>query len=287
MKVSFAAITLVLVQILEDVSAWSSASVSTLRPPSSLSKLDRRSIFKVSEPVPKMTSTELNMMLPMEEVSMVVSDASTTASPFLSALAAYGHYLSIMLITACLVVERVTIKANMSEEEETRMAIADTTLGASGLLLAVSGYYRVVQYGKGWEFYSHEPVFWLKLVFVAIFGACSFFPTTKIIQRSIAQRNGNFTPMSEKLAARMTTLINAELLALFTIPVTATLMARGIGYTDMIPWQVEAALVPLVLVGLGGKVILIYLPVTSILMFIYNSDRLIFRREVYQGGSRL
>ena len=42
------------------------------------------------------------------------------------------------------------------------------------------------QYGKGWEFYAHEPVFWVKLTLVAVAGAASFFPTTIIIQRSVS-----------------------------------------------------------------------------------------------------
>ena len=36
-------------------------------------------------------------------------------------------------------------------------------------------------------------------------------------------------PMSEELAARMTSIINAELLAIASIPLSAALMARGVG----------------------------------------------------------
>ena len=122
------------------------------------------------------------------------------------------------------------------------MAIADAVYGAAGLLLVTTGYLRVTQYGKGWEFYAHEPIFWLKLTLLAVAGAASFFPTIKIIQRSVAQRQAGpdapIEPMSEKLAARMTSIINAELLAFGAIPLCATLMARGVGYADWLPWQV-------------------------------------------------
>ena len=124
------------------------------------------------------------------------------------------------------------------------MAVADAVYGAAGLLVVVTGYLRATQYGKGWEFYAHEPVFWVKLTLVAVAGAASFFPTIKIIQRSVEQRQKGdepIAPMSEKLAARMTSIINAEILAIASIPLAATLMARGVGYAEWLPWQAGAA----------------------------------------------
>jgi len=180
--------------------------------------------------------------------------AAYTAVP--SALAAYGHYFALILTVACLTVERLTVKENMSGDEEDRMALADALYGVAGLLVVVTGYLRVTEYGKGWEFYAHEPIFWLKLSLVAVAGASSFFPTIKIIQRSVAKRNNGgelVAPMSAKLAARMTSIINAELLAIASIPLTATLMARGVGYADWLPWQAGAAPALLLLLLLGYK----------------------------------
>lgn len=182
--------------------------------------------------------------------------ADATGSVIPSALAAYGHYLSIMSISACILLERVIIKPNMSDEEEDILAITDTSLGVFGALLAYTGYVRVVDYGKGWDFYSHEPIFWLKITFVGIFGAASFFNTTKVIQRSIAKRNNDGVvpvPMSDMLAARMIQICNAELVALACIPLTATLMARGVFYTNDIPWQIGACVSVIVFGGLSYK----------------------------------
>lgn len=173
-----------------------------------------------------------------------------------SAVVAYGHYLGLVLTCLCLATERLTIKESMTPQEEDRIAIADAVYGLAGLLVVSTGYLRVTQYGKGWEFYSHEPIFWLKLTLVAVMGAASFFPTTKIIQRSVAKRNNGgdlVAPMSAKLAARMTSIINAELLAVATIPLTASLMARGVGYADWLPWQAGAAPAVLSLGALGFK----------------------------------
>lgn len=174
--------------------------------------------------------------------------ASDTALP--SAFAAYGHYLGLALSVGCLVTERLTVRAGMSEEEEKRLVVADSIYGLAAVLIVVTGYLRVVAYGKGWDFYAHEPIFWVKLWLLSVMGAASFFPTVQIVKRAVGPPPG---PMSEKLAARMTSIINAELLAIGSIPLAATLMSRGVGYAEGLPWQAGAAPVALTLVGLGFK----------------------------------
>lgn len=156
-----------------------------------------------------------------------------------SALAAYGHYLSIIVIVASIMTERLTVRANMSIDEEKLLGTADIMTGVAGTVLAVTGYYRATAYGKGWDFYSHEPIFWLKMTFLGIFGALSLFPTITIIRRTVKiQQEGTIEPMSEELASRMKTVLNAELSALAFIPLTATLMARGVGYINDFPTQI-------------------------------------------------
>mmetsp|Transcript_35636 Transcript_35636/g.106346 ORF Transcript_35636/g.106346 Transcript_35636/m.106346 type:complete len:304 (+) Transcript_35636:114-1025(+) len=187
----------------------------------------------------------LNRALVVGSAALVFSpaaaSAATKAAPdaIPSALAAYGHYLSILIIVASIMTERLTVKPAMSIDEEKRIAFADIITGVSGVGLLVSGYYRATAYGKGWDFYSHEPIFWLKMTFLGIFGGLSLFPTITIIQRSVKiQMEGTIDPMSEKLAKRMTSILNAELSALVFIPLTATFMSRGVGYLDDFPTEV-------------------------------------------------
>jgi len=204
------------------------------------------------------TSTITTMLVLAPSIANAAAAASTkTETKLYSAAVAYGHYVSLFIIVACVTIERFTIRPNMTLEEEKLIAKADIWLGITGVILLATGYIRATDLtcGKGWTFYSHEPIFWMKMIGVSVFGAASFFPTTKIIQRSIDQRFGKFTPMSERLANRMIQVLNAELLALFSIPLLATLMSRGVAYTDTFPWQVEAAFVPIVLITLGTKYI--------------------------------
>jgi len=146
------------------------------------------------------------------EVASAATAFTNNAVP--SALAAYGHYLALIGILGCIMVERLTIKPNMTSEEEDLIAGADIGLGIFGALIAYTGYLRAAQYEKGFDFYSHEPLFWLKIAFVGVFGAASFFNTIIIIKRSVSKRNGELEPMGEKLANRMKQICNAEITAI-------------------------------------------------------------------------
>jgi hypothetical protein len=77
--------------------------------------------------------------------------ASEVAGSIPSALAAYGHYLGLLLVGVSLTVERFLIKPGMSPEDEKTATNADIVYGIAGVLVLVTGYLRVTQYGKGWE----------------------------------------------------------------------------------------------------------------------------------------
>ena len=85
-----------------------------------------------------------------------------------SAFAAYGHYLALLLTTAVLVAERLLIRPGMTEDDFDTAVTADAVYGVAGLLTVFTGYLQVTQYGKGWEFYSHEPIFWLKMTLLSV-----------------------------------------------------------------------------------------------------------------------
>lgn len=204
-------------------------------------------------------------VVPAEIPSTVAGASSTTiltaGGSISSALFAYGHYFSVIGIVAILMTERLTLEngPDLSDGEETRLAVADILYGVTGVLLLYTGYCRANDpaLGKGINFYLHEPVFWLKMAMVGVLGACSLFNTTKIIQRSVARFTAGddepVEPMSQALCDRMKSVCNAQLTGIVFIPMAATFMARGIGYNESIPWQAEAAGVALVFGGLAFK----------------------------------
>ncbi|VEU44743.1 unnamed protein product [Pseudo-nitzschia multistriata] len=209
-----------------------------------------------------MTASPETASAAMTTNSDVASSSIVTAGGSVkSALFAYGHYISLLGVVFILATERWTLESgpNLTDEEEDRLAIADTLYGVFGLLLVYTGYNRFSDptLGKGIDFYIHEPIFWLKIAMLGVLGAASFFNTTKIIQRSVGRYTGDKTvePMSEELCNRMKSICNAELTGLLFIPMAATFMARGIGYNESIPWQAEAGVAALIFAGLSFKYI--------------------------------
>ena len=187
-------------------------------------------------------------------VIATLAAASAVAAPAFaadalpSAIAAYSHYLALMGIVGSLTTERLLLKEDMDEASFDLLATADIVYGLSGLLILVSGYFRATQYAKGWEFYAHEPLFWVKMSLLAVVGSASYFPTIKIVQRAVAKQKGDVPPLSPPLVKRMTSIVNAELLGVLSIPFVATLMARGVFYVEGFPWFVGA----LPVVGCAG-----------------------------------
>jgi uncharacterized membrane protein len=191
------------------------------------------------------------LMIVLPEAAFALGAPPNTA-PLPNALVAYGHYLFLLVVTGLLTYERFTIAPGMSKETEKSLVIADASYGISAALVFLTGYYRAVEYGKGFDFYAHEPLFWLKLSFAGVLAGVSLFPTITFVRRgSKIFKDEEIEPMSEKLAKRMQSILNAELSAIASIPLLATLMARGVGYTDGFPWQAGAALTGLAILGSG------------------------------------
>lgn len=209
-------------------------------------------------PVSEEKTSNLGAMAPLAAASLAFmplsAEASTGTSQIASAVCAYAHYLSLFVMIGALMFERLTVEPGMPKEKEQTLVVADAIYGVSAVALLVSGYYRVVEYGKGWYFYSHEPIFWVKMIFFAILGSASLFPTITSIKRFVAAEGDSWEPMSEKLANRMKSVVNAELVMMGSIPLSATLMSRGVGYTEAIPINIIGpVLTGITAVGLGVK----------------------------------
>lgn len=245
-----------------DVTATASMEAKNEIPSlTSLSSNPSLSLFSISAALMGLAAMIASPEAASAAVTSTAASSSivTSGGVISSALFAYGHYFSIIGIVCVIMTERWTLEngPKLSEDEENRLAIADTFYGLIGVLILYTGYYRLSDpaLGKGTYFYVHEPMFWLKMAMVGVLGAASLFNTTKIIQRSVARFTGDkqVEPMSEELCDRMKSICNAELTGVLFIPMAATFMARGIGYNESIPWQAEAAGVAAIFLGLGFK----------------------------------
>ena len=109
------------------------------------------------------------------------------------------------------------------------MVIADIVYGIAGLVLLISGIYRVIKFGQGSDFYTHNPIFWTKIVVFALVGSLSLYPTITYVLWAIPLSKGELPKVNANLVSRLRLVINIELFGFTLIPFFATLMARGIG----------------------------------------------------------
>ena len=146
-----------------------------------------------------------------------------------SALVAYVHYLGIILCFGSLLFERLTLKVGLNRNETISMIIADVVYGLAGVAILVTGILRVKYFGQGGDFYTGNPVFWIKVSLYILVGLLSLYPTTTYIFWAIPFSKTKLPELSENLVERFRLIITTELVGFATIPFFATLMARGVG----------------------------------------------------------
>ena len=145
-----------------------------------------------------------------------------------SASVAYLHYLSFMICFGALIYERISLKTNPSKDQAISMIIADIIYGVAGITLLISGIYRVIKFGQGADFYTENPVFWIKIIIFALVGSLSLYPTITYILWAIPISKGNLPNVNSNLVSRLRLILNIELIGFSLIPLFATLMARGV-----------------------------------------------------------
>lgn len=137
----------------------------------------------------------------------------------------YFHFLSIFIIVGSLVSEHLLLKTSLDRKSLDRLSKIDGIYGLAVLSLLGAGLTLWLGgYGKPTEFYSENPVFHIKLgLFVGI-GLLSVYPTVFFIKN----RKGDPSELVS-IPKSIFWMIRLELLLVFTIPILAGMMAKGIG----------------------------------------------------------
>tara|TARA_B100001287_G_scaffold125052_1_gene105397 strand:- start:95 stop:574 length:480 start_codon:yes stop_codon:yes gene_type:complete len=146
-----------------------------------------------------------------------------------SALVAYVHYLGIILCFGALIYERIILKINLSKNEFISIILADVVYGIAGLAILITGILRVKYFGQGGEFYTSNPIFWIKVSLYIFIGLLSLYPTVTYVLWAIPLSKNKLPVVSENLVKRFKLIITTELVGFTVIPFFATLMSRGIG----------------------------------------------------------
>lgn len=147
----------------------------------------------------------------------------------LDALLAIAHHLAVFSLVALLVVELVVVRAPMGTAEIARFGRIDGLYGIVAIAVVVVGIARLLWGAVPVEFYLVNLFFWLKMGTLAAIALISVYPTMRgIAWRKAASADASWTvPVAELRPVRRA--LHVELAILPLIPISAALMARGIG----------------------------------------------------------
>lgn len=147
------------------------------------------------------------------------------------AIAASLHYLSIFVLFALLTSEHVLLHPGLDNATARRLQRIDIAYGISAGLVLATGLVRVLWFGKGLAYYLHNWVFHLKVGLFILIGLLSILPTLTFFNWRNELLAGQPPKISDGGLKRTIWIIRMELLLLVCIPLLASLMARGIGYS--------------------------------------------------------
>ncbi len=151
---------------------------------------------------------------------------------FKGALVAYVHYLCIILCFGSLLFERLRLKVNLNRLETISIILADIIYGLAGLMIIITGILRVRYFGQGAEFYTHNPLFWIKVASYIAVGLLSLYPTITYVLWAIPLSKNKLPNITDQMVSRFQLIINVELIGFSVIPLMASLMARGFGLAN-------------------------------------------------------
>lgn len=139
----------------------------------------------------------------------------------------YIHFISVFTIVGTLAAEWVLLKKEMLPQEIARIGKIDALYGLSAITLLAAGLSLWFGIGKPADFYSKNWIFWIKIGLFSTIGILSIYPTVFFIKNG--KKTLPHTPIPIPPFVRRLVLI--ELLLLLLIPICASLMAKGVGYT--------------------------------------------------------
>lgn len=145
------------------------------------------------------------------------------------AVIAYLHFAAIITIGASLVVQLTRCHQDMQPPDIRVLARIDIVYALAAVVALATGFSRVFLVGKGFAFYSHNPVFYIKIALFIALGLLSIPPTLQFRRWHRALMSGEGRILNGDQIKATRSFILAEVHLYFLIPLVAVLMARGIG----------------------------------------------------------
>ena len=98
------------------------------------------------------------------------------------AILAYLHFGAIFTLIWFLAKEWTLLRVGADKVDLERLALADAGFGMAAGVVVATGALRAIFGVKGWSFYEHNHVFWLKMALFAIVGLLSIAPTKTFLR---------------------------------------------------------------------------------------------------------
>lgn len=140
-----------------------------------------------------------------------------------------AHFLVVFAMVAILAVEIALVRPGITAEQVVRIRRLDGFYGSFIALILFIGVLQVSYGQKGQEFYTGNPVFWMKMVAFAAVGILSLQPTIRIYDWWQQAKGGSFFSAPPDEVARVQRFLRVEAIIFATIPFFAVAAADGIG----------------------------------------------------------
>lgn len=141
----------------------------------------------------------------------------------------YLHFIFVFVVVGALAGEAFVLRLPVTGALARLLLRIDLFYGIGAVGVIVAGVARVVLGAKGYDYYLHQPFFWVKMALFALVGLVSVAPTLAYFRWNTAAGGEAAFVVDASAHKRIRRLVMIELHLLALIPLAAALMARGIG----------------------------------------------------------
>jgi putative membrane protein len=144
-------------------------------------------------------------------------------------LLAILHHLAAFAIVAFLVAEFVLLRGALDRATFRRFGVIDALYGSSAGIVIGAGVARLFVGPTPVDVYLSNAFFWTKMAAFAAIALVSVYPTIVAVRWRLAARRDPELMPAERQVRRLRRVVALELGIVPVIPISAALMARGIG----------------------------------------------------------
>jgi len=143
-------------------------------------------------------------------------------------LLSFLHFLAVFAMVAILATEIALVRPGITAEQVVRIRRLDGYYGSLIGLVLLVGVLQVSYGEKGQQFYTGNPIFWMKMAAFTAIGLLSVQPTIRIYYWWQEARGGSFFSAPEDEVARVSRFLRLEVAAYVLITLFAVFAARGV-----------------------------------------------------------